>query len=339
MRYTHKQLNWIIASLVIFIILLSFFTVYRLVSIETIDFPEDSYVDDSLKMYFMPQEAAIDTLISLLYSANDSISCVFRALNYQALEDVLIEQEQNGITVRLYVDSDYMGNQRIYLPYTRFSDPDDPMMHANYCIIDGTQVITGSTIFNENTLFFNFHDLLFIDSEPLADRFTSHFWFLYDDHNRSRSFEAENISVGDSIVSALFCPIDDCVTPYVNLIDSAEERVDFAIYAFTHSEIIDAIRRAEARGVTIRGAVDRRGLTPSSIEWENIPGVKISSFNRRLHTKLLVVDSEVSITGSLNPSLRGTTQNDEVVLIIQNPSLGRVYSDYVEYIHSFRKII
>ncbi len=91
--------------------------------------------------------------------------------------------------------------------------------------------------------------------------------------------------------------------------------------------------------IIITGVVDKKGIAPSSIYHKNIQGVELDKFNRRIHTKLFVIDEQISITGSLNPSIKGVKYNDESILVIQNNEIAQFFQDYINYIATYRRIL
>ena len=46
-----------------------------------------------------------------------------------------------------------------------------------------------------------------------------------------------------------------------------------------------------------------------------------------MHHKVFIIDEEVVITGSMNPSKGGDTRNDENVLIIKDKEIARVFME------------
>lgn len=337
-----KRLNrWIVVTLILILAVVGG-VIFILLRPEPINYPADRYVADNFELYFVPSDQSLARLAETLEGSRIEIVCALRSLNDPKIEDLIESKERQGVKVRLYIDSDYAGNQRLYLPYVRFAPEGYAMMHSNYCVIDDAIVITGSTILNENTLEYNFHDLLILNSTDLAKEYTSDFWIWYNNQtplfNETLEKQVFRINAGTTAVP-YFCPYDACEKVLVDAIDSAQHNISFAVYALTNPAVKDALKRAQEREVYLIGVVEQQGLTPSSIAYDHVPGVRIDQFNRRVHTKLFVIDGNVSITGSLNPSLKGVTVNQENVLVIHNPDIAAVYADYIAYLFEYRKNI
>ncbi|MFT4303588.1 MAG: phospholipase D-like domain-containing protein [Candidatus Woesearchaeota archaeon] len=332
-----KTINIAIFLCIIIIIAMIGFGMYSIFSYEKIEYPQEKLEKEDISIIFMPSESGYKYIFNLLENAKEEINCALRSLNYDELEELLWKKESEGVKVRLIVDKDYAGNKRIYKPFVRFTLGKEGMMHNNYCIIDKDIVMSGSTIFNKNTIDFNFHDSVIINSSELARKYNSNFWILFENQTYPND-NPDYINVGDSTIKVLFCPYHNCEEELVNQINKANEKIKFAIYAVTNRVVIDALRNASKRGVWIEGTYEKSGITDSSIKYAGIPGVQVDQFNRRVHTKLMIIDENISITGTLNPSWRGVTINNENVLIINNPEINNFYEDFIDYIYNFKKI-
>lgn len=123
----------------------------------------------------------------------------------------------------------------------------------------------------------------------------------------------------------------------IAVIDGAQTHIYFAIYTFTHKGIAEALARAKARGVDVRGVVDSGQFEEqfSSNVREilgnaGIPLVteKHPGGNGIMHLKMLVTDSTY-VHGSYNWTNSATTINDELLEIGTDPTLRKVYEDFL----------
>lgn len=124
-------------------------------------------------------------------------------------------------------------------------------------------------------------------------------------------------------------------TELIALIDAAEKHIYFAIYTFTLTDVAEALARAKARGVEVRGVLDsgqaeeqfsapvldilKRAEIPLVVE-------KHASGTGIMHIKTLVTDKAYA-TGSYNWTNSATTQNDELLEIGTDPTLRQTYED------------
>ncbi len=293
---------------------------------------ETKLESETIDIFLLPYEIeAFETqLTQTITNSTNTIHCALRSLNYPKIEQLFIDAEESGTTVRIFVDNDYIGNHRVRLPFVQFSESKEwGMMHNNFCIFDDQIVMTGSTIFNQNTYNITQHDSIFINSQELAQAYTSEFWKLYTHQNKTSSQATNRERLENTSYEVLFCPQDDCIERYVALVNSANKTVRFGSYALTHPEVISAFQSARNRGVIVYGFIDFAGITSNSIANRNIPGVQTFKSGYFLHTKLLVIDSKIALTGSLNPSLTAQNANDENILIIREENVAEFYEAFI----------
>jgi phosphatidylserine/phosphatidylglycerophosphate/cardiolipin synthase-like enzyme len=104
----------------------------------------------------------------------------------------------------------------------------------------------------------------------------------------------------------------------------ARERIDFAMFTFAQSSgIDDTMARLVGTDLPIRGILDRgqgaqrwaatQPLKAAGVQlWENRPGTGL----RKVHHKLMVVDTRLIIIGSFNYTAPATTLNDENIVVL-----------------------
>jgi phospholipase D len=126
--------------------------------------------------------------------------------------------------------------------------------------------------------------------------------------------------------------IEDAI---VEQIDSAHKQILVEAYGFTSEKIVDALLRAQNRHfntdtVEVEALLDRSNETASYSKWKllrkaHIP-VKIDDEGHIAHNKIMIIDSNVIITGSFNFT-ENAKHNEENVLIITDHNLAMQYID------------
>lgn len=123
----------------------------------------------------------------------------------------------------------------------------------------------------------------------------------------------------------------------IALIDAAEKHIYFAIYTFTLKDVAEALARAKARGVDVRGVMDSGQAEEQFsapvldiLRAANIPIVveKHPTGSGIMHIKTLVTDKAYA-TGSYNWTNSATTLNDEILEIGTDPALRQIYEDFL----------
>ncbi len=297
-------------------------------------FPNEDFSAKNFNLYFAPNENNIEKVLDTINNSKEEIHCALRALNHKKLENILKNKENDGVKVRLFIDSDYMGNKDIYLPYTRFSSSEElGMMHNNYCIIDNQIVFTGSLIFNNNTILQNFHDILIINSTELASEYNSDFWIMYNNQTTTnKQYRKEFIKINEELfVKPCFSPYENCQDLIVDAINISKGEINFAVYSFTNEKITKALIEKELyQNTPIKGVIDARGVVKTTINYQIMDWIKVNIGKRRIHTKIFRLGEDLSITGSMNPTLMGVGKNNENILLIKSKEVSKSYESFIK---------
>ncbi len=118
----------------------------------------------------------------------------------------------------------------------------------------------------------------------------------------------------------------------VELIDNAESTVDLAIYNLGRQSVMDALIRAEERGVRVRlvGDVDE-AVTDGyrSILRTNIP-FSLGNSTAIQHNKFCVADGRFLFMGTANITDSDLTRNNNNFMIIESPEIAAVFTQEFE---------
>jgi phosphatidylserine/phosphatidylglycerophosphate/cardiolipin synthase-like enzyme len=119
-----------------------------------------------------------------------------------------------------------------------------------------------------------------------------------------------------------FAPEEVIGSVIVKLIDGSQHSLDIAAYAFSHQEIAAAVIRAHQRGVHVRLVMD---LKNASGRDSRIPDMVQAGIEVRIrhkdgdqHSKYLIIDEAIVVTGSYNFTARADERNSENVVVIRN---------------------
>jgi phosphatidylserine/phosphatidylglycerophosphate/cardiolipin synthase-like enzyme len=130
------------------------------------------------------------------------------------------------------------------------------------------------------------------------------------------------IPLDGASVEACFTPGNDCAALVVSAISSARQRVWLLGYGFTEDRIVGALLAARRRGADVRLILDRSnadgGMRSAAayIAKQGIP-VRIDRTVRIAHNKLILIDGDAVIMGSLNWTKAGNRMNAENVHILR----------------------
>ncbi|NQZ84827.1 MAG: hypothetical protein HRU03_03835 [Nanoarchaeales archaeon] len=126
-----------------------------------------------------------------------------------------------------------------------------------------------------------------------------------------------------------FCPRDNCSTQLINTLNKATKQINCAFQEFDNFNTSSLLVEKSKQGVEINLIIedkykDEEGLEPlrnSKIE------IKTDNKNSKLmHHKFCVIDNEIVLTGSTNPTPNGLYKNNNNMLVIYSKTLASFYN-------------
>lgn len=122
----------------------------------------------------------------------------------------------------------------------------------------------------------------------------------------------------------------------IQVISSAKETLDMAIYSFTDTKIAGAMTDAEKNGVKVRVITDGQESKSKyqkkvldMLKKAGIP-VKVDTHSGLMHLKVTIADKKTATTGSFNYTKSAEEKNDEVFVVIKNSDIAKSFSDEFE---------
>ena len=143
-----------------------------------------------------------------------------------------------------------------------------------------------------------------------------------------------------------FSPIDDCHGALLFLMNSAQARIDLAMYAFTDLAMCQVIVAAVGRGVKVRLTLDWSQFTSDkeAVKLRDLltaAGVDVSigtsERGQIMHLKSGVIDSTVVFTGSTNWSTSGEELQDNSLTVFLSPYEAAQFTTRFDGIHAYQK--
>jgi phospholipase D len=133
-------------------------------------------------------------------------------------------------------------------------------------------------------------------------------------------------------VAVCFSPEEDCTAFAVDAIDRADTQILVNAYGLTtNSRTVGALVRAKRRGVDVKLIADRTtpcghnsGINP--LARAGIP-IWIDHGARIAHSKSMVIDSKVTLTGSMNWT-GGASYNSENLNLVASPTIAAAYGGH-----------
>jgi phosphatidylserine/phosphatidylglycerophosphate/cardiolipin synthase-like enzyme len=146
------------------------------------------------------------------------------------------------------------------------------------------------------------------------------------------------VRVGASRVTALFSPADGVANDVLDAVRAAKSSIHFMAFSYTAKPIAEAMLARSEAGVSVRGVVEMQNATGSGAAFGSLRAsgidVLLDSNCYILHHKSIVIDERIVITGSYNFTNSAENDNDENLVIVDDPALARAYLDELERVYA-----
>lgn len=212
----------------------------------------------------------------------------------------------------------------------------------------------------------NVNHLVVVENEAIATEFTKEFeemWIEKKFGVQKSQETPKKFTVGDSQVTLQFSPFSRS-QPWESTTNGligqtlmqANQSIKLALFVFTDQKLADFLETEANQGVTIQSLIDSSfafreyssGLDmlgvnlytecqPFNRPWQNpiqSIGTPKLAHGDKLHHKFAVIDNQTIITGSHNWSAAANHQNDETLLIIQNPKVAAHFQQEFERLYN-----
>ncbi len=142
------------------------------------------------------------------------------------------------------------------------------------------------------------------------------------DNNLTGNIARENINENNVKLSAYFCPKHDCEAAIIGSINNAKKSVNCAFYDLDLKDLIRAITK-KSSSADVKVIIDTENYD-GQIKGD---GIKIAKTNAKMHNKFCVIDNNLVLTGSTNPTNNGVNKNNNNLVIINSDYIAENYED------------
>jgi phosphatidylserine/phosphatidylglycerophosphate/cardiolipin synthase-like enzyme len=284
-------------------------------------------------------------LSSAIDAARLSVDAAIYSFTLHNVRDALIRAQRRGLVVRVVMESDNMdGSDPQALKdagIPLLGDRRQSTMHNKFFVIDRSEVWTGSMNPTVSGAYYQNNNLLRIRSSDVAQDYEAEFNEMFVDdvfgHEASRPTPKPNVTVGGAQLSIYFSPDDHVEPALVQLLDHSRSSIYFLAYSFTADPLGKAIRRRAAAGITVAGVMDADQVKSNvGTEFDAFRAagldVRLDGNPDAMHEKVIIIDSQIVVTGSYNFTNSAATSNDENVVVIRDPGIASAY------LHEFQRV-
>ena len=320
-------------------------------------------IDDEIKekwwrTYFTNPKAIIpedeflvaEGFIELIEHSKETIHIAGFEADYLPIASALIAASKRGVDIIWITDDDYgleadLIDENYFFKtlqdenITVLDDGRSALMHNKFAIFDQSIVWTGSTNFTYNGFNKNNNNSIWINDDTVAEIFENEFNEMLDGNfgPSSPSYQYKQLTkVDGSRIIILFGSEDSTINEINYYLRNAKQNIVVMAFSFTHDDMGDILVDKIEEGVTVATLFEKRA---SMTEYSEMPRLYCAGAHVRqdgnpgtMHHKVIIIDGEIVITGSLNFTQNATQKNDENVIIVYDSQIAE------SYIHEFERL-
>ncbi len=293
-------------------------------------------------------------LIRDLDGAQKSIDIASFEIDLDPVVDALIRAAQRGVQVRVATDSE------------NYEAPDDPTgvlrrlkdggvqvslenaagyMHNKFYIIDAKVLWTGSWNLTVNDTYRNNNNTMRLTDAKLIANYKKRM----DEFMAGRFHGAANKTVPNSTVTETggvkienyFSPSGGAKQAIQKRLEGAQKSIRVMAFSFTDDDQAKAITDKAKKGVKVQGVFEQRNASGSGAEFPTFKNAGLDVLTDGncyvLHHKVYIIDDKTVIFGSYNYSSNADKDNDENLLIVDDPNLAKLFNQEFDRVYQQAK--
>ena len=284
-----------------------------------------------------------DVIIKKINAAKTSIHIASYEFDLTPVAEALIAAHKRGVDVRwvtddeagLGADSDPGRGQFAMLQKAGIevrSDDRGALMHDKFWIFDGESLWTGSTNITISGIFKQDNNVIVVHSPEVAAMYEREFQEMWAGQFGPRSpstVDQQSTTVNGTPTQVLFASEDGVMDKIIARIQAAQSNIRFLNFSFFHAGLADAMVARSQAGVDVAGVIekvgsDSQGAQMVTLLCAHVP-VRQDGNPAFMHNKVIIIDSRIVITGSLNFSVSADESNDENMIILDNADIAKLY--------------
>ena len=282
--------------------------------------------------------------VRLIDEARSTIDIADYDFDLENVADALDRAVKRGVKVRFVTDTDTVtsSNKEIQAAVAKLKrtgipivdDNRSPIMHHKFAVIDGQTVLTGSWNFTVGDTYRLNNHAIVIRSPELAANYTAEFekMFVRKIFGPTKPAGVPNpvLTIQGTRVENYFAPEDKVAQKIIDRLSRARSSVRFLAFSFTHDRIGEELIKLHRAGVKVEGVFETTGSETRFSEYGRFKEAGIPVWQDGnpyiMHHKVMIIDDQTAIFGSYNFSSNADTDNDENLLIVDNPEIARAFT-------------
>jgi phosphatidylserine/phosphatidylglycerophosphate/cardiolipin synthase-like enzyme len=287
-------------------------------------------------------------LVELIDSSKQTIDAADYDFDLENVATALASAQRRGVRVRFVTDTDTWTNddaavRRAWSLLKAADIPvvDDqrgPIMHDKFMVVDGEWVWTGSWNWTVGDTYRLNNNAIKIHSRELARNYTVEFEKMFAQRkfgpNKPAGGGTARLTIEGVPVESYFSAEDGVAAHVAERIKGAQRSIQFLAFSFTHDGIGAAVLERAKAGVSVRGVFETTGSQTQFSEFGPMKRAGLEVYTDGnpyvMHHKVFVIDGRTVMFGSFNFSAGADGDNDENLLIVDDPKLAEAFLAEVE---------
>jgi phosphatidylserine/phosphatidylglycerophosphate/cardiolipin synthase-like enzyme len=284
-----------------------------------------------------------EQLVAFINTAAKTIDLADYDFDLENVANALAEAAGRGVRVRMVTDTDTLTNddpkiQKAFgiLKKAKIPIVDDKrpaIMHNKFVVVDDAAVWTGSWNFTENDTYRLNNNAIRIASPELAQNYTAEFEKMFVKRkfgpNKPAGVPHPVLTINGVHVENYFAAEDKVAGHIVDHLKQAQQSIHFLAFSFTHDGVGGAVIDRAKAGVQVSGVFETTGSETQFSEFGRMKKAGLDVLQDGnpyvMHHKVFIIDGRKVIFGSYNFSSNADTDNDENLLIVDDPALAQAF--------------
>lgn len=286
----------------------------------------------------------IDTqLVAFINSAQKTLDIAIYDFDLENVANALAQAAARGVRVRMVTDTDTLTNddpkvQRAFdiLKQANIPIVDDQrpaIMHDKFVVVDNQAIWTGSWNFTDGDTYHLNNNAIKIVSPELAHNYTAEFEKMFVQRRFGPAKPAggteANVTLHSVRIENYFAPKDKVAAKIVARVEQAQQSIHFLAFSFTSDTIGQSIIARAKAGVSVMGVFEKTGSETQYSEYGKMRRAKLDVLQDGnpyvMHHKVIIIDGRTVIFGSFNFTNNADRDNDENLLIVDDPTLANAF--------------
>ncbi|HEU5100526.1 MAG TPA: phospholipase D-like domain-containing protein [Roseiflexaceae bacterium] len=221
--------------------------------------------------------------------------------------------------------------QRANIPIV--DDQRPAIMHHKFVVVDNRAIWTGSWNFTDGDTYRLNNNAIKIVSTELAQNYTAEFEKMFVQRqfgpNKPRGGTDPVITLQGVRIENYFAPQDGVAAKIADRVAQAQQSIHFLAFSFTNDTIGQAMSARARAGVSVAGVFEKTGSETQYSEYGKMRRAKLDVLQDGnpyvMHHKVIIIDGRTVIFGSFNFSNNADRDNDENLLIVDDPTLAQSF--------------